>query len=147
MNRPFKNAAVAEVFAAYPPGVRTKLLALRELIFATAARTTGVGRVDEVLKWQQPSYVTVATGSGSTIRIDATRTAREYAVYFHCQTSLVETFRRRYGRLFRYEGNRALLFSCAHSLPQAELSDCIAAALTYHLAKRKLRIPIGQLIR
>jgi hypothetical protein len=68
--RPFENAAVARVFAAYPPEVRWKLGALRELIFATAAATEGVGTLEETLRWGEPAYVTSQTKSGSTIRID-----------------------------------------------------------------------------
>jgi hypothetical protein len=146
--RRFKDSSVAGVFAVYPEDVRTKLLALRELIFATATRTPGVGPLEETLKWQQPSYLTSISGSGSTIRIDAIASrAGEYAIYFHCQTSLVDTFKKRFGSLFHYEGNRALLFSESDPLPEPELSECIAAALTYHLAKKSRGAPIGTLIR
>ena len=87
-------AAVETAFAAYPAPVKAKLLALRQLIFDTARATKGVGALQETLKWGQPSYLTAATGSGSTIRIDRIKSAaNQYAVYFHCQTNLVETFR------------------------------------------------------
>jgi len=38
-----ENAAVARTFAAYPPELRRRLLALRKLILDTAAATPGVG--------------------------------------------------------------------------------------------------------
>lgn len=41
--KPFGNAAVAQAFEAYPPEMRRKLLALRELIFRTAAFDRGCG--------------------------------------------------------------------------------------------------------
>jgi len=47
----FANPAVAAVFAAYPARVRAKLLALRRLILETAAKTPGVGALEETLKW------------------------------------------------------------------------------------------------
>ena len=48
----------------------------------------------------QPSYLTPETKSGSTIRIDQVKAAAgQYAVYFHCQTDLVETFRELYPEL------------------------------------------------
>ena len=56
--RPFDNAAVAQAFAAYPPAMRRKLLALRELIFKTAASTKGVGKLEETLRWGEPAYIT-----------------------------------------------------------------------------------------
>ncbi len=57
--RPFANAAVAQAFEACPPLARKKLLALRELIFDTAAGTPGVGALEEEsLKWGEPADVT-----------------------------------------------------------------------------------------
>jgi hypothetical protein len=129
--------AVAAVFAACPEPARKKLRALRRLILDTARATKGVGAIEEVLKWGQPSYVTVETGSGSTIRIDRVKSAdNEVAVFFHCQTGLVETFRALYPEL-SYSGNRAILLDVEKKLPEAELRHCMALALTYHLRKRK----------
>ena len=146
--RSFANPAVARVFSAYPAPVRRKLLKLRALIFSTAKRTPGVGALKETLKWGQPSYVTNQTKSGSTIRLDAIRSKPgAYALYFHCQTTLVETFKEKFGPLFRYEGNRALNFSTSDKIPETELRECIALALTYHSDKKGNRIPIGLLIR
>lgn len=62
--------AVDAVFKAYPQPAKTRLLALRRLILATAKATRGVGRIEEALKWGQPSYLTTETKSGSTVRID-----------------------------------------------------------------------------
>jgi hypothetical protein len=130
--RAFADIAVAEAFAAHPPAVQRKLLALRALIFATAARTRGVGELEETLKWGQPAYLTPETKSGTTIRIDrhGAEPAR-VALYFHCQTGLVESFRRRFPKL-AFEGNRAIVLGAGERVPKAVLSACIAAALTYH---------------
>ena len=133
------DSAVETVFNAYPAPVKAKLKALRRLIFDTAKTTEGVGTLLETLKWGQPSYLTAETKSGSTIRIDQVKeTAGHYAVYFHCQTDLVETFRELYPKL-RYGGNRSILLSAGETLPEAELRHCVALALTYHLRKRKTR--------
>jgi hypothetical protein len=130
------NPAVEAAFDACPKPVRAKLLALRRLIFDTAKTTKGVGALEEALKWGQPSYLTTETGSGSTIRIDQEKkVAGLYAVYFHCQTDLVETFRELYPKL-RYGGNRSILLRVEDKLPEAELRHCVALALTYHLRKR-----------
>jgi hypothetical protein len=112
-------------------------MALRRLIFDTADTTEGVGALEEALKWGQPSYLTAESKSGSTIRIDQVKAeAGGYAVYFHCQTDLVETFRELYPEL-RYGGNRSILLDAGEKLPEAALRHCIALALTYHLRKRK----------
>ena len=113
------------------------MLALRRLIFDTAKTTKGVGALEEALKWGQPSYLTTESKSGSTIRIDQVKAeAGGYAVYFHCQTDLVETFRELYPEL-RYGGNRSILLDAGEKLPEAALRHCIALALTYHARKRK----------
>ena len=129
--------AVEDVFQAYPKPLKAKLLALRRLIFDTAKTTKGVGALQETLKWGQPSYLTTETKSGSTIRIDRVKSDdSQVAVFFHCQTNLVETFRERYPEL-SYSGNRAILLDAEKKLPEAKLRHCVALALTYHLAKRK----------
>ena len=131
------DPAVDAVFGAYPKPVKARLLALRRLILDTAKATKGVGALQETLKWGQPSYLTPETKSGSTIRIDQVKPVRgQYAVYFHCQTNLVETFRELYPEL-RYGGNRCILLDADDKVPQAALRHCVALALTYHLGKRK----------
>ncbi|MBR0899429.1 DUF1801 domain-containing protein [Bradyrhizobium tropiciagri] len=124
------------LFDAYPAPVKSRLLALRRLIFETAKATKGVGALEETLKWGQPSYLTPETGSGSTIRIDQVKPASDQvAVYFHCQTNLVETFRELYPEL-SYSGNRAILLDVAGKLPEPALRHCVGLALTYHLNKK-----------
>ena len=131
------DPAIDAVFEGYPKSIKTRLLALRRLIFETAKATPGVGALEETLKWGQPSYLTSETRSGSTIRIDRVKTADDrYAVYFHCQTNLVETFRELYPEL-SYGGNRSILLGTGEKLPEAALRHCVALALTYHLRKLK----------
>lgn len=135
--KPFTNPSVEHAFEAYPADMRRKLLALRELILRTAAETEGVGELEETLKWGEPAYLTTSTGSGSTIRIDwKKRRPSEYAMYFNCQTTLVETFRTLFPNDFKFEGNRALVFSEAAAVPRDALAFCIATALTYHRAAK-----------
>ena len=62
----FADPAVDAVFRAYPAPLKTRLLALRRLIFDTAKTTKGVGALQQTLKWGQPSYLTTETKSGST---------------------------------------------------------------------------------
>ncbi|WP_156908862.1 DUF1801 domain-containing protein [Bradyrhizobium murdochi] len=134
-----RDTAVEAVFEAYPSPVKARLLALRRLIFDTAKTTEGVGSLEETLKWGQPSYLTTESKSGSTVRIDQVKAEiGRYAVYFHCQTDLVETFRELYPEL-RYGGNRSILLDAGDKLPEAALRHCVALALTYHARKRKER--------
>jgi len=130
---PFTNPAVAQVFEAYPPQVRGKMLALRELVLRTAAKTSGVGPLEETLKWGEPAYLTTQSKSGSTVRMDwKAKRPEQYSMYFNCQTKLVETFKTLFPKDFQFEGNRAIVFKLADAVPLDSLAFCVAAALTYH---------------
>jgi hypothetical protein len=137
--RRFADPRVASLFKGYTPALRARLMALRELVFDTAAATAGVGRLTETLKWGQPSYLTEETGSGTTVRIDRLKAGDGYALYFHCQSGLVGQFREFYPDTFTYEGERALHFAAKDRLPVLELRHCIALALTHHLRKKARR--------
>ncbi len=131
------DSAVQAVFDAYPADIRDRLLHLRSLILETAEATDSVGELQETLKWGQPSYLTLKPKSGSTIRIDQVKgEPGRYALYCHCQTSLIEDFRRLYPDDFRFEGKRAMLFDAADKLDEEALRHCIALALTYHARKK-----------
>jgi hypothetical protein len=134
----FEDVNVRAVFDAYPPLLRAGLLGLRQLIFDTARQTEGVGALVETLKWGQPAYFPATPRIGSTIRIDALKSQEPlYAIFFHCQTTLVATFRQLYADELAFEGNRAVVLSAAQKLPRATLRHCIALALTYHYRRRR----------
>ena len=134
---PFADARVAQRFADYGDDVRSQLTAVREPIFEVAAETEAVGPLLETLKWNQPAYLPKTPRIGTTVRIDAVKgQPGSAAVYVHCQTSLIDTFRHLYRDRFQFEGNRAVIVS-GHSQPQrAALKHCIALALTYHLDRK-----------
>lgn len=137
--RRLADPRVASQFRGYPLVLRARLLALRALVFETAAATAGVGRLTETLKWGQPSYLTEETGSGTTVRIDRLRSGDGYAIYFHCRSGLVGQFRELYPDTFTYEGERAIRFGIKDRLPVRKLRRCIALALTHHLRKKAKR--------
>ena len=113
-------------------------MCLRQLNFDVASRTDGVGELEETLKWGQPSYLTTQTKSGSLVRIDQIKSHEgKYAMYFHCQTTLVDTFKEMYRGQLEFGGNRSIIFNEKDKLPVKALSHCISMALTYHLNKRK----------
>jgi hypothetical protein len=133
-----ENPDVAAVFETYPEPVRGALQSLRSLILDTAADLDGVGEIEEALRWGQPSYLTTKSKSGTMIRIDRVKAAPDrYALYVHCQTSLIETFKARYPDELTYEGNRAVLFDAKAGFPDAVVRHCIQLALTYRLRKQK----------
>ena len=70
------------------------MYALRNLVIQTASEVEGLEKLEETLKWGEPSYM---TRNGSTIRMDWKESRPdEYAMYFHCQTKLVDTFKELY---------------------------------------------------
>lgn len=134
--QPFADPAVEAVFRACPPTLEKRLLALRAMVFEVAASTPGVGELQETLKWKEPAYLTAQSGSGSTIRIAPKKSgATQYAMYFNCQTRLVDTFRTLFPVEFSYEGNRAIVLDTDQAVPEDALRFCIAMALTWHRRK------------
>lgn len=131
---------VDAVFAAYPDAVRDKLLFLRRLVIETAKETESVAKLEETLKWGEPSFV---TKHGSTLRMDWKKKApHQYAMYFQCTSRLVETFRLIFGERFEYEGQRAIVFQLNQAIPEMELKQCIKATLTYHKVKKLITLGI-----
>lgn len=126
------DPAVAQVFASFPPQQRTKLLALRQLIFDTARDDPQVGPLEETLKWGQPAYLTFASKSGTTLRLGLPKTGG-YAIFCHCQTTVISEFRSLFGDEFTYDGNRAVVFSNDETLQTDKAALLISAALRYHL--------------
>lgn len=111
------------------------MLALRRFVFDVASEQD-VGTLEETLKWGEPAYLTQVTRSGTTIRMDwKPRAPEACALYFNCQTTLVETFRSLFPETFSFEGNRAILMPLADPLPEDAVKTCMAAALTYHRSK------------
>ena len=136
---PNATPTVDAVFASLPATVRKRLLRARDLIFDTAAKTDGVGEIEETLKWGEPAYLTARSGSGSTIRLATDRASGGAAIHFICHTNLVDEFRRLYPDALHYEGNRSIVLRDDEASDEASLRHCIALALTYHLRRKSGR--------
>ena len=131
------NTDIETTISAFSPAAKRKANALHRLILATAKRIPEVGELTETLKWGEPAYLTEQTKSGSTIRIAwKQKNPEQIALMFNCQTTLVDGFRTRFPEL-SYEGSRALVLQVNEALPTEALKECIAAALTYHRAKKR----------
>jgi len=126
-----ENQLLAKAYGTFSVEVREKLFVLRQLIFDVALNSEPPIAIEETLKWAEPAYL---CQQGSTIRLGS-KHAGEYAIYFNCNTQLLENFREVFGDDFNYEGNRAIVFTLDEDLNQAGLKQCISVALTYH--KRK----------
>jgi hypothetical protein len=128
------NPDVAAVLDAYPAPLRDRLLALRALIQATAAATEGVGPLEETLKWGEVSYLTSASGSGTTVRIGRDKRSGRPAIFVNCKTDLLSRYRALYPDAFTYDGERGVVVGDAPD--EAALKHVVALALTYHARKK-----------
>lgn len=128
--------AFAEIFGGYPPEVADRLSAIRGLIFGVA-QEVGVAPLTETLKWGEPAYLTEATKTGTTIRLDWRDGAvPEWAMFVPCSTDLLDRYRSLPGCPLRFDGDRAVLGALDAPLPKAPLATCIRMALMYHADKR-----------
>lgn len=133
--------AVAGVLGQYPAPIRRRLLQVRDLIFTVAAETEGVGPLTETLKWGEPAYLAEVSRIGTTIRLGVSKSAPDQcAVFFNCQTTLIDTFRAHFANDFAFEGQRALLIPATGPLRREPLALCLRAALTYHRQKAAPKI-------
>lgn len=132
MTPPKCSNEVQTAFDEMPALSRAGCLELRDLIFDVAATTPEAGRISEELRWGQPAYLTPDTKSGSTIRLGVPKAAG-FALFVHCQTSLIEEFRPIAPKEMRFDGKRAVLFDDPSEVNADALSLLIRAALTYHL--------------
>ena len=131
----------AKAISVYQPQVQLRLNELRQLVLETAAKTDGVGEIEEALRWNQASFLTTETGSGTTIRIDGLRNdPAKLALYVHCQSGLIETFRTWHSAELTFEGNRGIVLDANLALPKEALEHCISLALTFHQRKKSEKL-------
>ncbi len=134
------NPEIDEIFVRYPDDIREKMQYLRALVIKTVKETEGIDKLEETLKWGEPSFI---TKNGSTLRMDwKEKSPDQYAMYFQCTSRLVDTFRIVFGDKFHYEGNRAIIFQLNRDIPESELKKCIKACLTYHNVKHLVTLGI-----
>ena len=137
MPSPKMPANVRDVVGRFSPQAQNTFHQIRDLVFLVAGQTDGVGRIDETLKWGEPSYLTSASKSGTTIRVCSPKNAPDkIGIYVNCKTSLVDTYRELYGDELTLVGTRAIMLQTNQALPVEPIKHAIALALTYHKSKK-----------
>ena len=110
-------------------------MTIRQWIFEIAESSDEIGQIEECLKWGEPSYLTQAPKSGTTLRLSQLKSApSEYGLFVHCQTSLIEEFRVAYPNL-KYDKNRGVLFDSHQPIQSDVVKQFIYLALSYHSRK------------
>lgn len=125
---PFKSSEVEAVFNQYSPQCKEALLTIRQLIIDISAELTPHEKLVENLKWNQPTYTAKA---GTPIRIGIFEETK-IALFFHCQTTLIEQFRELFADSLVFSKNRAIIMDPTKPLPINDLKLCIQMGLTYH---------------
>ncbi|MEM7217280.1 MAG: DUF1801 domain-containing protein [Pseudomonadota bacterium] len=131
--------------ASSTPNATAQLRALTDLVRETGQALPEIsasGGLVETLRWGQTSFMPAKARVGTTVRVDQHDDAH-VALYVHCQTSLIDSFRTLLPDL-TYAGNRAVLFPCDEPLPSDEIRLCVEAALLYHYNKRRPRPATGR---
>lgn len=123
---PAPPPAVKAAFEAFPAPARAGLLKLRALIF-DVARAEGIP-LTETLKWGQPAYL---APKGTTLRLGVPK-GGGFALFAHCQSTVISDHAARFGPLDKLEGNRAVLFAEASEINPDRHSMLILSALRYH---------------
>ncbi|AHD02768.1 DUF1801 domain-containing protein [Leisingera methylohalidivorans] len=139
MKPAYSSPEIEAAFAVFDPLAREGLLRLRQLIFRTAAETPEAGRVEEVLRWGQPSFITPETKTGSAIRLGVPKGAR-FALFVHCQSRLIPEFAAVFPAWDRFEGTRAVLFDDPAEVEPIRHGWLIKRALTYRI-RPPLEVP------
>lgn len=134
---PFQEDAVRDRFDAYPKAHRHALLQLREWVLDAGDALAATGGIRETLKWDEPSYLPVKARVGSAVRIGV-HDDEHVALYFNCQSLIVENIRAIYGDELAYSKNRAVLFNARDTLPESVVKRCARLALHYHRDKRRM---------
>ncbi|MBL4766810.1 MAG: DUF1801 domain-containing protein [Rhodobacteraceae bacterium] len=132
MIRPFPSTDIKAAFDVPDKQARKGLLTLRELVFNVANDLPQIGEITEALRWGQPSYLTLQTKSGSTLRLGIPKSGG-FALFVHCQTSLISDFHAAFPNDKNVEGKRAVLFKEAADIDPNKVKWLIRRALTYHL--------------
>ena len=127
---------VKRAFDAFSQEVNAQLLNIRAMIFDVAAGNPSIGAIQETLKWGQPSYLTHAPKSGTTIRLGVDKATDNPTIFVHCQTNLLARYRTFYPDTFDFSSNRALIIKSPVEDVEAELRHSIGLALTYHEKNR-----------
>lgn len=126
------DAKIKAVFDNYPEDARPGLLKLRELIFDEAKSLPEIGPVEEVLRWGQPSYVTPKFKAATTLRLGVPKPGG-FAIFAHCQSSVISDFSTMFPQMDAIDGNRAVIFKTIDDIEPERHRLLIRNALTYHL--------------
>ncbi|KAB7614359.1 DUF1801 domain-containing protein [Amylibacter sp. SFDW26] len=126
---PITNPMVQAAYDKLPAASQKGALMLRDLIYQTAHELPETPPLTECLRWGQPSYI---TPKGSTLRIGVPKSGA-FALYAHCQSTIISQFALTFGNEYKFDGNRAVIFDGIDEIDAKQLKLLIKHALTYKM--------------
>lgn len=129
--RPYPSPDISRAYD-QPDQTGKGMTKLRGLVFDIADELPQIGPLEEALKWGQPAFVTPRKKAASSLRVGPHKRA-EFALYVHCQTSLISEYQAQFPDQDRFDGNRAVLFERADQIDPQRHGWLIRRALCYHL--------------
>lgn len=105
-------------------------------MFHIVAQQADIGRLDETLKWQQPSWRPVKPRTGSTLRMSwSAQNPDQLALFVDCKTTLGARMRDLYPDLPDNDGRRRIAFDLRAPFPEQAVSHLAQMTFTYHLSR------------
>ena len=132
MKQEFQSPEIKHAFDAFPEDARRGVLILRALIFTEAATLPQIGGLIETLKWGQPAYLAVRPRTSTTLRLGQPK-GGGFALFAHCQSTVISSFHNTFPGMDTIQGNRAVCFSNSDEIAPDRLRILIRHALTYYL--------------
>lgn len=126
-----KITDIQALYPKYSALEKQKLTEMQNLIHKVADESDI--EISEGVKWGQLSF---ATPNETPIRIDKFSDT-QIALFVHCQTHLIETWRSLFSDRLHFSKNRAIIIDLNEPLPEEQLKICIDQAFNYHLKNRK----------
>lgn len=126
-----KTTDIQVLYSKYSALEKQKLTEMQDLIHKVADESDI--DITESVKWGQLSF---ATPNGTPIRIDKFSDT-QVALFVHCQTDLIETWRSLFSDTLQFSKNRAIIISLDEPLPEEQLKICIDQAFNYHSKSQK----------
>lgn len=135
---PYAPAPLLAHVSGWSDPARSTLWSLR-ILFHDVAAAADIGRLDETLKWGQPSWRPVKPRMGSTLRMawDATQ-PDQLSLFVDCKTDLAARMRDLYPQLPLNDGQRQLGIDLTQPLPEQALRHLAEMTFGYHRAKRQV---------
>ena len=130
------NPALKTLITNWSPAAQDTLAQCRA-IFERVSGDSGIGPLDESLKWGQPAWRPKKPRTGSTVRLawNAEEPTR-LAVFVDCKTDLAARVGDLYPEFIENDRRRRMAIDLSAPFPEQAMSHMAAMTFTYHLNKR-----------